>query len=60
MEKKAMFFIDDVIWVLRDITRQKPKSILQVLTALHIPFILRVQSATLSTPQASHFPKALL
>ncbi len=27
MDKKAFFFIDDVIWVLRDITREKPKSI---------------------------------
>lgn len=30
MEKKAMFFIDDVIWVFRDITRQKPKSIFDI------------------------------
>ncbi len=27
MSKKAYFFIDDVIWCLRDITREKPKSI---------------------------------
>lgn len=27
MAKKAYFFIDDVIWTLRDITRQKPKSL---------------------------------
>jgi len=27
MDKLAFFFIDDVIWTLRDITRQKPKSI---------------------------------
>ena len=27
MDKKCFFFIDDVIWVFRDITRQKPKSI---------------------------------
>ncbi len=27
MEKKAQFFIDDVIWVFRDLTREKPKSL---------------------------------
>ncbi len=27
MEKQAFFFIDDVIWCLRDIAREKPKSI---------------------------------
>ena len=27
MEKLAYFYIDDVIWCLRDITRQKPESI---------------------------------
>ena len=27
MEKIAFFFIDDVIWVFRDIARQKPKSL---------------------------------
>lgn len=27
MEKKAFFFIDDVIWVIRDIAREKPASI---------------------------------
>ncbi|MBQ2841165.1 MAG: hypothetical protein IJE70_07435 [Oscillospiraceae bacterium] len=26
MTKKVYFFIDDVIWALRDITREKPKS----------------------------------
>jgi len=26
MEKKATFFIDDVIWVFRDLTRQRPAS----------------------------------
>ncbi len=27
MEKKAAFFIDDVIWVFRDLTRQRPRSL---------------------------------
>lgn len=27
MQKKAFFFIDDVIWVFRDLTRQKPESL---------------------------------
>ncbi len=27
MNKKAVFFIDDVIWVFRDLTRQRPKSL---------------------------------
>ncbi|MBE6650166.1 MAG: hypothetical protein E7613_02515 [Ruminococcaceae bacterium] len=27
MEKQAFFFIDDVIWVMRDLTRERPKSL---------------------------------
>ena len=27
MEKKVQFFIDDVLWVFRDLTREKPKSL---------------------------------
>ena len=27
MNKKAYFYIDDVVWPFRDITREKPKSI---------------------------------
>jgi len=30
MDKKAYFFIDDVIWCMRDITRQKPTSIFDI------------------------------
>lgn len=39
MKKKAYFFIDDVIWCLRDITRQKPKSIFD------IPFMAMLKKA---------------
>ena len=39
MTKKAYFFIDDVIWCLRDITRQKPKSIFD------IPFMAMLKKA---------------
>ncbi len=27
MEKKVQFFIDDVLWVFRDLTRKKPSSL---------------------------------
>ena len=29
MNKKAYFYIDDVVWPFRDITREKPKSIFE-------------------------------
>ena len=29
MDKKAFFFVDDVVWVFRDLTRQRPKSIFE-------------------------------
>ena len=46
--KKAYFYIDDTIWVLRDITRQKPKSLfdnplLNVLKTAHDKYGLKVQ-----------------
>ncbi len=48
MEKKAYFFIDDVIWCLRDIARQKPASIFDVpflgmLKRVHDAYDLTVQ-----------------
>ena len=48
MDKLAFFFIDDVIWTLRDITRQKPKSIfdnpfMKVLKKAHDEYGLTVQ-----------------
>jgi hypothetical protein len=46
--KKAQFFIDDVIWLMRDLTRQKPKSLfdngfLAVLKKAHEEYSLKVQ-----------------
>lgn len=46
--KKAYFYIDDTIWVLRDITRQKPKSLfdnpfMHMLKTAHDGFGLKVQ-----------------
>ena len=46
--KKAYFYIDDTIWVLRDITRQKPKtlfenSFLNALKTAHDEYGLKVQ-----------------
>ena len=46
--KKAYFYIDDTIWVLRDITRQKPASIfdnalLKALKSAHDKYGLKVQ-----------------
>ncbi len=46
--KKCFFFIDDVIWCLRDIARQKPKSIfdhhfLKALKKAHDMYGLKVQ-----------------
>ena len=48
MNKKALFFIDDVIWVFRDLARQKPKSIfdhpfLSLLKELHDDYGTRTQ-----------------
>lgn len=46
--KKAYFYIDDTIWVLRDITKQKPKSIfdnefMKMLKTAHDKYGLKVQ-----------------
>lgn len=46
--KKAYFYIDDTIWVLRDITRQKPKSLfdnpfMRMLKAAHDKYGLKTQ-----------------
>lgn len=48
MQKKAQFFIDDVIWVFRDLTREKPKSLfdnkfMSVLKRAHDEFGVKVQ-----------------
>lgn len=48
MSKKTYFFIDDVIWTLRDITRQKPNSIfdnpfMATLKEAHDKYGLKVQ-----------------
>ena len=48
MTKKAYFYIDDVIWVFRDITRQKPKSLfdnpfLKLLKTAHEKYDFKVQ-----------------
>ena len=48
MTKKAFFFIDDVIWMLRDIAKQKPKSVFQqpflsVLKKAHDLYGMKVQ-----------------
>ncbi|MBE7051151.1 MAG: hypothetical protein E7395_01080 [Ruminococcaceae bacterium] len=48
MNKKAYFYIDDTIWVLRDLTRMKPKSLfdtplLSVLKKAHDIWGLKVQ-----------------
>ncbi|MBR3761446.1 MAG: hypothetical protein IKK59_01755 [Lachnospiraceae bacterium] len=48
MEKKAFFFIDDVIWVFRDLTRKRPDSIfdnpfLHDLKTAHDRYGLKVQ-----------------
>jgi len=48
LEKKAFFFIDDVIWTLRDLTRNKPASLfdnpfLKVLKTAHDLYGLKVQ-----------------
>ena len=40
--KKASFFIDDAIWFLRDLTRQRPKSLFDN------PFLAPLKSATTS------------
>lgn len=48
MEKKAYFYIDDVIWVFRDLTRKRPASLfdnafLNVLKTAHDRYGLKVQ-----------------
>ena len=48
MDKKTFFFIDDVIWVFRDLTRQRPASLfenpfLKVLKTAHDRYGLKVQ-----------------
>ena len=48
MNKKAFFFIDDVIWIFRDLTRQRPASLfdnpfLKVLKIAHERYGMRVQ-----------------
>ncbi len=48
MNKKAFFFIDDVVWVFRDLTRQKPKSLfdnefLKLLKKAHDEYGLKTQ-----------------
>ena len=48
MSKKTYFYIDDVIWLFRDLTRQRPKSIydnafMKVLKEAHDRFGMKVQ-----------------
>lgn len=48
MQKKALFFIDDVIWLFRDLTRQRPASLfdnpfLKMLKELHDDFGVKTQ-----------------
>ena len=48
MNKKAYFYIDDTIWVLRDLTRTKPKSLFdaplfKVLKKAHDEYGLKTQ-----------------
>lgn len=48
MDKKAYFFIDDVIWVFRDLTRKRPKSLfdnpfMNVLKTAHERYGMKVQ-----------------
>ena len=48
MNKKAFFFIDDVIWVFRDLTRQKPEKLfdnpfMNMLKTAHDKYGLKVQ-----------------
>ncbi len=47
MERKAYFYVDDVIWVFRDLTRQRPKSMfdqhfLKVLKEAHDKYGMKV------------------
>ena len=51
MNKKAYFFIDDVIWVFRDLTRKRPKSLfdnpfMSVLKTAHERYGMKVQLNT--------------
>ena len=48
MDKKAFFYIDDVVWIFRDLTRKKPKSLfenefLAVMKKAHDDYGLKVQ-----------------
>ena len=48
MSKKTYFYIDDVVWLFRDLTRQKPKSVfdnpfMKVLKEMHEKYGLKVQ-----------------
>ena len=48
MSKKTYFYIDDVVWLFRDLTRQKPKSVfdnpfMNVLKEMHEKYGLKVQ-----------------
>lgn len=46
--KKAQFFIDDVIWVMRDLARERPKSLfdngfMSILKRAHNEYGIKVQ-----------------
>ena len=48
MTKKVQFFIDDIIWVLRDLTREKPASLfdnnyMAILKRAHDEYGVKVQ-----------------
>ena len=48
MNKKTLFFIDDVIWVFRDLTRQRPASLfdnpfMRLLLELHTLYGVKTQ-----------------
>ncbi len=48
MKKKSYFYIDDVVWLFRDLTREKPKSLfdnffLKILKEAHEKYGLKVQ-----------------
>lgn len=48
MQKKAQFFIDDIIWLFRDLTRERPKSMydnpfMKILKRAHDEYGIKVQ-----------------
>ena len=48
MTKKAYFYIDDVIWLFRDLTRERPKSLydnafMKMLKEAHDKYGMKVQ-----------------